>query len=98
MGHDIYAKNPKDTSEDYAYLRRGAFSKHNYTIYDALDAHKHNGGVSGYGTEEVFTRGQILEGLERLKGIEGYSEGELDPEKTFLEKCLPYEEVLIDFS
>ena len=100
MGHDIYAykKGPTDDEdadrEKVVYMWRGAFSPINKTIYTALNASKHYCGVSGCGSEQLFTMDEIQEALEDIP-----SEDEFEPEREFLNDCINsgLEEVWIGF-
>lgn len=106
MGHDIYAFRSKDHEKEWkfnptvphygaqAYLRRSAFDRMNGTIYAALNCEQHNGGVSGCGTEQYFTRDEIKLALARLRDVKG-----ADYEREFLETCLLHrgDGVLIHF-
>ena len=55
MGHDITAIR-KSSTKELSYIRIGAWNRHKaYMLYEALNAHNCNGGVSGNGREREFT-------------------------------------------
>lgn len=97
MGHDIYGYKPSDTKKEVAYLRRGAFNPLKHTIYDALDCHECNGGVSGNGSEKEFTKDELIIALNKIDSSENFI-----PERSFLNDCIDnvdeFGKILIQFS
>lgn len=67
MGHDISGYNK--AGEEIAYAR---FSKGNYNatvLYDLLDAHNYNAGVSGSGGGSAFSIQQIEHALNSFNRL-----------------------------
>lgn len=83
MGHDISGFKTTDKENEIAYLRRCAFNDLNSVIYDALDCHECNGGVSGNGQEREFTEKELTKALDYLGSNEAY-----EPERKFIQDCL----------
>ena len=83
MGHDISGFKTNDTENEIAYLRRGAFNELKSTIYNALDCHECNGGVSGNGSEREFSKDELIKAFDFLGVDEDY-----EPERKFISDCL----------
>lgn len=87
MGHDIYAYRrsafPKGISEsseedEISYLRASAFNRHKaHILYDALDAHDCDGGVSGNGGVREFSQEQVKNALAKFLYMKGEPEDEI---------------------
>lgn len=100
MGHDIYAYKSKQAElndeEEVAYLRRGAFNELHDVIYDVLECHRYNAGVSGNGDGQYFTQKEIIKAIKKLTICEDH-----EPERNFLCDCLkhinPDAEIYIEF-
>ena len=77
MGHDITAIRKssieKDSDEnELSYIRIGACNRHKaYMLYEALNAHNCNGGVSGTGEEMEFTPDELKIALAKFKYMLG---------------------------
>ena len=77
MGHDITAIRKstieKDSDEnELSYIRIGAWNRHKaYMLYEALNAHSCNGGVSGNGREREFTSDELKIALAKFKYMLG---------------------------
>lgn len=77
MGHDITAIRKssieKDSDEnELSYIRIGAWNHHKaYMLYEALNAHNCNGGVSGNGREREFTPDELKIALSKFKYMLG---------------------------
>ena len=83
MGHDIFGFKTKRSRTQVAYLRRSAWNSLGRKIYEALEAEKFDGGCSGIGDKETFTKAQLLEALDYLRDDE-----DLEPERDFINDCL----------
>ncbi len=77
MGHDITAIRKssieKDSDEnELSYIRIGAWNHHKaYMLYEVLNAHSCNGGVSGNGREREFTSDELKIALAKFKYMLG---------------------------
>ena len=77
MGHDITAIRKstieKDSDEnELSYIRIGAWNHHKaYMLYEVLNAHSCNGGVSGNGREREFTSDELKISLAKFKYMLG---------------------------
>lgn len=77
MGHDITAIRKstieKDSDEnELSYIRIGAWNRHKaYMLYEALNAHSCNGGVSGNGREMEFTPDKLKIALAKFRFMLG---------------------------
>ena len=71
MGHDITAIR-KSSTKELSYIRIGAWNRHKaYMLYEALNAHSCNGGVSGNGREREFTSDELKISLAKFKYMLG---------------------------
>lgn len=71
MGHDITAIR-KSSTKELSYIRIGAWNRHKaYMLYEALNAHSCNGGVSGNGREMEFTPDELKIALSKFKYMLG---------------------------
>ena len=88
MGHDITAFKVKiHTEKEAAYLRRSAFDTDNFIIYEALDCTELYGGFSGVGGTRIFTKEELNDALNYIKGHENFKDI-LKKEVNFLESCI----------
>lgn len=85
MGHDITACKAltSERNDQVAYLRRAAWDELNGTIYAALQCEELSGGVSGGGSEAVFTHDELVRALGRIPAGE-----DTEREREFLRKCI----------
>ena len=71
MGHDITAIR-KSSTKELSYIRIGAWNRHKaYMLYEALNAHSCNGGVSGNGREREFTPDKLKIALAKFRFMLG---------------------------
>ena len=71
MGHDITAIR-KSSTKELSYIRIGAWNRHKaYMLYEALNAHSCNGGVSGNGEEREFASGELKIALAKFRYMLG---------------------------
>lgn len=91
MGHDIGGFNKK--GEEVAYARYSMSNYNSDLLYRAFSSDEHHAGVSGDGSDKIFTLEQVEMSkvfFENLKDEDFIGDIEYEKEKlkTFIDNCL----------